>query len=345
MAGEDQQTGFPAPAPRSEKARREGNGEKRVPALCESSPPRREGWCHCCRGKQRELIRAEYAARMAGDMKRVDPVLAVKQAALTSAAMGVDFVPRYRSRAGSGAGATDADGSEAGDGGALAGGNRGGGAELITPARTDWHLVDARRAAAHAALEEVRARYERDAPHRKFTTAHTNIVFGEGDPGARLMFIGEAPGADEDRAGRPFVGRSGQLLARMMLAMGFARHEVYIANVLKTRPPGNATPTLEEAALCAPYLHDQIAAVRPEVIVTLGLPAARVMLGTDESMGRLRGTFRKWTHPKDPSVTAQLMPTFHPAFILRQYTQENRNKVWSDLKMVMDLLGMEGKKK
>lgn len=219
---------------------------------------------------------------------------------------------------------------------------------------------------AAAWLVRLRERYERDAPHQHFVTDHHTIVFGEGDPGARLMFVGEAPGAEEDRTGRPFVGRAGQFLDKMITAMGLKREEVYIANVLKTRPPNNATPTFEEAAACAPYLYEQIAIIRPEVIVTLGLPATRLLLNTTNSMSNLRG---RWSsvvipanlpHPETrpspgewageragegagagaaPAVS--VMPTFHPAFVLRAYTPENRKKVWSDLLMVVERLGLK----
>lgn len=193
------------------------------------------------------------------------------------------------------------------------------------------------RSAAQARLEEIRRRYEADAPHEQFVTSFTNIVFGEGDPCARLMFIGEAPGEEEDRTGRPFVGRAGQLLDKMIQAMGLKREQVYIANVLKTRPPGNATPTPEEAALCAPYLFDQIEAVSPEVIVTLGLPATRLILGVDEAMSRLRGRWGAFTGIEPP---IPVMPTYHPAYVLRQYTADVRGKVWSDLRLVIEKLGI-----
>lgn len=202
--------------------------------------------------------------------------------------------------------------------------------------------ADPRRAAAQARLDAIRARYERDAPHRNFVTEFQNIVFGEGDPCARLMFIGEAPGADEDATGRPFVGKAGQFLDRMIAAMGLARSAVYICNVLKTRPIDNATPTVEEAQACAPYLYEQIAAVGPEVIVTLGLPASRLILGSTASMGQLRGTWAAYSPPAGvgPASPVPVMPTYHPAYLLRAYTTENRQKVWDDLKKVMERLGL-----
>ena len=206
---------------------------------------------------------------------------------------------------------------------------------------SDDDRSDAGVAAASAALDEIRARYEADAPHKDFNTEFNNIVFGEGHPRARLMFIGEAPGADEDRTGRPFVGRAGQLLDKMIVAMGLSRESVYIANVLKTRPPNNATPTPDEARACAPYLFEQVRVVRPRVIVTLGLPAARVILESNESMGRLRATWARLELPDSeryPGVGVDVMPTYHPAYLLRAYTPDNRAKVWSDLQQAMTRL-------
>lgn len=188
------------------------------------------------------------------------------------------------------------------------------------------------------ALDELKARYEREAPHKQFVTAHTRIVFGEGDPCARLVFVGEAPGEEEDRTGRPFVGRSGDLLTKMIVGMGLSRERVYICNVMKTRPPDNATPTATEIALCEPYLREQLGIIAPEVIVTLGLPAARALLHTQESMTKMRGRWR--TYELSPGRVVPLMPTFHPAYLLRNYTEETRGQVWSDLCDVIEKLGM-----
>ncbi len=219
------------------------------------------------------------------------------------------------------------------------------GVEVIRVADTDPDTPEE----AQRQLDALRARYDRDAPHQHFVTDHTKIVFGEGDPQARLMFIGEAPGADEDRTGRPFVGRAGQLLEKMIIAMGLSRETVYICNVLKTRPPNNQTPTIEEARRCAPYLREQIRIVAPEAIVTLGLPASRLLLETSSSMRQMRGRWASYPpggggeaqEPEQASRTS-VMPTYHPAFLLRSYTPENRAKVWADLRLVMDRLGLAG---
>lgn len=179
-----------------------------------------------------------------------------------------------------------------------------------------------------AALESLRLRHETECPHCTRATAHTRLVFGDGDPDADLMFIGEAPGAEEDRQGIPFVGRSGRKLNEMIAAMGLRREDVYIANVLKARPPNNATPTPEEAARCGPYLAEQVAIIRPKVIVSLGKPAANFLLSNTDSMSSLRGRWHEYRG-------VPLMPTFHPAYLLRAYTPENRKKVWSDLQQAV----------
>ncbi|MDD3886817.1 MAG: uracil-DNA glycosylase [Victivallaceae bacterium] len=157
-----------------------------------------------------------------------------------------------------------------------------------------------------------------------------NMVFGEGDPHAALMFIGEGPGADEDQQGRPFVGKAGQLLDKMIVAMGYAREEVYIANIVKCRPPGNRNPEPDEAAACIGFLHAQIAAVSPRAIVLLGAVAARFLLQRQEGITRLRGN---WTEYNGIPV----MPTYHPSFLLRQ--ESAKRDAWSDLKQVMAYLG------
>ncbi len=157
-----------------------------------------------------------------------------------------------------------------------------------------------------------------------------NIVFGEGDPQARLMFIGEAPGFDEDRMGRPFVGKAGQLLDKMITAMQFSREEVYIANIVKCRPPDNRAPAPEEAECCMPVLKQQIGFIRPEVIVLLGAVAVKYLLNTTSGISKMRG---RWTSYENIPV----MPTFHPAFLLRQ--ESAKRDAWADLQQVMARFG------
>ncbi|MBL0927031.1 MAG: uracil-DNA glycosylase [Phycisphaerales bacterium] len=212
------------------------------------------------------------------------------------------------------------------------------------PATPDYSALsaDQRRSAKQRDLEALRACHAEQSPLLKSIPGWTKIVFGAGDPDAAVMFIGEAPGADEDRTGIPFVGRAGQKLSEMIKAMGLTRDDagphagprgVYIANVLKVRPPDNRTPTPDEAAAEGPFLAAQIATIQPLVICSLGKPAANFLLGNAESMTALRG--RWFTYTLDDGRAIPLMPTFHPAYLLRAYTEENRKKVWSDLKQVM----------
>lgn len=168
--------------------------------------------------------------------------------------------------------------------------------------------------------------------------SRTQTVFGEGDPDAKIFFIGEGPGENEDLTGRPFVGRAGQLLDKMIAGMGLKREDVYIANIVKCRPPQNRAPVPDETDACTPYLVRQLEIVRPKVIVTLGLPAAKYMLRSASTMSRLRGNWHGWRGIK-------LMPTFHPAYLLRSYTVENRQAVWSDLQKVMAEVGLKSVKK
>ena len=168
-----------------------------------------------------------------------------------------------------------------------------------------------------------------DCTRCKLHSGRTNLVFGVGNPEARLMFVGEGPGADEDEQGEPFVGRAGQLLTQIIKAMGFAREEVYIANVVKCRPPGNRNPEPDEIAQCVPFLHAQIAAIRPSVIVALGKFAAQTLLQTETPISRLRGHFHR-------VGDADVMPTFHPSYLLRNPAA--KREVWEDMKMVMKKL-------
>jgi len=157
----------------------------------------------------------------------------------------------------------------------------------------------------------------------------TQIVFGDGDPHADLMFVGEGPGEQEDLRGVPFCGRAGELLTRMIeQGLEIPRSSVYICNIVKCRPPGNRTPLPGEVKACRGFLDGQIAAVRPKVLVTLGKPAASTLLGREVAITRLRGTWQEYRG-------IPLMPTLHPAFLLRQYTPENRRNVWQDLRAAL----------
>lgn len=165
-------------------------------------------------------------------------------------------------------------------------------------------------------------------------SSRTNAVPGEGNPDARIMFIGEAPGADEDAQGRPFVGRAGQLLDKIIAACGLERSDVFIGNILKCRPPENRDPRPDEIASCLPYLQRQIEIIEPEVIVALGAHAAKTLLNTTKSIGELRGRFQEYIAGIGrPPV--KLMATYHPAYLLRNYSPENRRRVWDDMKKVL----------
>jgi uracil-DNA glycosylase len=184
-----------------------------------------------------------------------------------------------------------------------------------------------------ALLQKLDADEVKGCPKCDLCKTRTNTVFGEGDPDAKLMFIGEAPGENEDLQGRPFIGRAGELLTKMINGMGLAREQVYIANIVKCRPPNNRVPSSDEVATCTPYLERQIELIRPHAIVTLGLPSSQYMLQLKTPMGKMRGRWHAWRG-------ISLMPTYHPAYLLRNYTQQTREAVWSDLQQVMKKLGL-----
>jgi uracil-DNA glycosylase len=175
------------------------------------------------------------------------------------------------------------------------------------------------------ALEEVREHLG-DCQRCGLCRGRGSIVFGDGNPTADLMFIGEGPGEQEDRQGLPFVGRAGELLTQMIeKGIGIPRRNVYICNIVKCRPPQNRNPLPPEVSACRPFLDGQIEAVAPKVIITLGKPAASLLLDREVAITRLRGTWQEYRG-------IPLMPTLHPAYVLRQYTAENRRAVWQDLK-------------
>ncbi|MBS1150935.1 MAG: uracil-DNA glycosylase family 4 [Myxococcaceae bacterium] len=178
-------------------------------------------------------------------------------------------------------------------------------------------------------LDEIRTELG-DCKRCKLCGGRTQIVFGSGSPRAELMFVGEAPGADEDQQGMPFVGKAGQLLTKMIEAMKFTRDEVYICNVVKCRPPENRNPEPDEIAACEPFLKAQVASVRPKVLVTLGKFAAQALLKDQTAITRLRGQWREYEG-------IPLMPTFHPAYLLR--VPAEKKLAWGDLQEVMKKLG------
>lgn len=168
--------------------------------------------------------------------------------------------------------------------------------------------------------------------------SRTQTVFGQGSATARLVFVGEGPGFEEDKQGLAFVGAAGQLLTKMITAMGLTRDEVYICNVVKCRPPGNRTPTPDEIQACNPFLREQLEIIAPEVIVALGAPASQTLLNTPTPIGRLRGRFHEYHLSSQPGAgpIIPVMPTYHPAYLLR--TPGDKGKTWDDLKQVMAVL-------
>ena len=182
---------------------------------------------------------------------------------------------------------------------------------------------------ASEALAAIRADIGDCTRCKLHTLGRTQVVFGVGNPNADLMFVGEAPGADEDIKGEPFVGRAGQLLTKIIEAIGLTRDDVYIANVIKCRPPQNRNPEPDEVATCEPFLFRQIDAIQPKVIVALGKFAAQAVLRTEEPISRLRGRVFDYRG-------AKLIPTFHPAYLLRN--PSSKREVWEDMKLVRTLL-------
>jgi len=210
--------------------------------------------------------------------------------------------------------------------------------EMPTPQPTQ---KNAPRSTSPETIKELEDVAEQTRQCRKcgLGSLRTNTVPGEGSPAARIMFIGEAPGADEDAQGRPFVGRAGQLLDKIIAACGLKREDVWIGNILKCRPPDNRDPRPEEIIACLPYLQRQIELINPEVIVALGAHAAKTLLNTPKAIGQLRGLFHEY-QPGIGKKPIKLMATFHPAYLLRNYSDENRRKVWEDMKKVLAELGL-----
>ena len=198
--------------------------------------------------------------------------------------------------------------------------------ELQTPAGGKTWVTSRgiRDISQHGSLDLLRSEIG-DCKRCKLHPGRTHIVFGSGNPKADLMFIGEAPGEEEDRQGKPFVGRAGQLLTKIIDAMGLHRDEVYIANIIKCRPPNNRNPQPDEIAQCEPFLRKQIEIIRPRVICALGSFSAQTLLRTDRKISVLRGRFHDY-------YGAKLMPTYHPAYLLRN--PDAKRAVWEDMKLI-----------
>jgi len=188
-------------------------------------------------------------------------------------------------------------------------------------------------------LPEIRAELG-DCTRCKLHSTRRSIVFGVGAADTPLMFVGEAPGEQEDRRGEPFVGPAGQLLDKMIEAMGWTRDTVYIANTTKCRPPNNRNPQPDELSSCMPFLHQQIAAIAPRIVVALGRPASNQLLGTDAPISALRGRFHDYARATADRVSLKIMPTFHPAYLLRD--PDKKRAAWADLKLVMAELARLG---
>ena len=214
--------------------------------------------------------------------------------------------------------------------------------EIVTP-KPEYGVAD-----PVAALKLIREDLGDCTRCKLHKQGRKQIVFGVGNPRAELMFVGEGPGADEDTQGEPFVGRAGQLLNNMIKAMGLRREDVYIANIVKCRPPGNRTPERDECETCSPFLMRQIAVIRPKAVVALGAVAAKNLLAINAPMSELRGRWYDFkpagVRSNDPSwAGTRLAVTYHPAFLLRDPRQ--KGEAWRDLQMVMKYLGIEPPKK
>ena len=199
---------------------------------------------------------------------------------------------------------------------------------ITVPTQTADAPPDAGRDTTRDTLGEIRSDLG-ECTRCKLHAGRTTVVFGVGNPDADLVFVGEAPGRDEDRQGEPFVGRAGQLLTKIIASIGLTREEVYIANVVKCRPPSNRNPEPDEVQTCEPFLFRQLDVLRPKVVVALGAFAIHTLLGTDRAISRLRGQVYEYRG-------AKLVPTFHPAFLLR--SPDRKRDVWEDMKKVRALL-------
>ena len=189
-----------------------------------------------------------------------------------------------------------------------------------------------------AGLEEL-AGQVRKCQQCPLSRTRKNAVPGDGSASARIVFVGEVPGGDEDTQGLPFVGRAGKLLDKIIAAMGLQRSDVFICNILKCRPPDNRDPKPEEIIKCLPFLQQQLEIIDPDIIVALGAHAARTLLNSNETIGRLRGKVHEY-FPETMAKPIRLIATYHPAYLLRSYSPENRRKVWQDMQRVLEEAGL-----
>jgi len=203
----------------------------------------------------------------------------------------------------------------------------------VTPRAADSEVSPAPVADISASLDDLQKSLD-GCSRCSLCQQRNHIVFGAGNPQARVVLVGEAPGREEDLRGYPFVGEAGQLLEKILQAMGLSRQTVYICNVIKCRPPGNRDPKPDEIAACEPFLKQQLAIIKPEIIITLGRFAAQTLLRTTAPIGRLRGQWREYEG-------IALMPTFHPAYLLRN--PSGKRPVWEDMKLVMQRLKNQAK--
>ena len=205
----------------------------------------------------------------------------------------------------------------------------------VFPAASTTSLFEAMNKIEGDTLLKIHADIGDDCTRCKLHRGRTRLVFGDGNPNAQLVFVGEGPGRDEDAQGLPFVGRAGKLLTQMIEAMGLQRQDVYICNVVKCRPPENRTPEKDEVETCSPFLLRQLDAIAPKVIVCLGSVAAQTLLETNRGISHFRGEWLEFRGRK-------LMATYHPAYLLRNPSA--KGEVWKDLQKVMAILGLQGKK-
>ena len=247
--------------------------------------------------------------------ERIRTLAAIRESLRDLVADGIDFVPRPpRSKAAPAAQPKAA---------AAVGGFR----PRVAPLAAPSHVGDA-AAEKQSRLDALRAEIG-DCRRCTLCEKRKRVVFGEGHPDARVVFVGEGPGEEEDKSGRPFVGRAGELLTKMIEAVGWRREDVYICNIVKCRPPGNRDPLPLEVSTCEPFLAAQLRAIAPAAIVTLGKPAISALLGRVVAITKMRGRWLEWQG-------VPVMPTYHPAYLLRNYTRETRQAVWDDLRAVRE---------